>query len=270
MNMCPHCGGSIPETGAPCARCGPDEPAAVMVPASSSSLDEGADATQAASQSPSPPEPAPADAAAGKRLAIAAGVVACAGAGLLSLALFAASPSADRDAAAPAREAAPLVPTAARPAAAPRGGVWSSANQARWVANHQRSVAFEVEADSDVSAWMARVRPRLVVRCLSRTTEVFVFTESAARMEAQDGNHTVRISFDGEPAREERWPDSAEHDALFAPDGEAFARRLARAQRLGFGFTPHNAPPVTVGFTVAGGDEAIATVAKTCGWNPAG
>lgn len=196
--------------------------------------------------------------------------MACAGAGLLSLALFAAAPAADMETVAPKTAGATPVRAAGGTAVSPRGGVWSRANQARWVGNHPRSVAFELEGDNDVSAWMARVRPRLVVRCLSRNTEVFVFTESPARMEAQDENHTVRISFDGEPAHDERWPDSAEHDALFAPDGEAFVRRLVRSKRLRFGFTPHNAPPATVGFTLAGAESAMVTIAQTCGWDLGG
>ena len=69
-----------------------------------------------------------------------------------------------------------------------------------------------------VSIWMNQVRPMLIVRCVSKSPEVFVLTGSAIKMEAQTEDHTVSFSFDDEPDRTERWPDSAEHDALFAPD----------------------------------------------------
>lgn len=141
---------------------------------------------------------------------------------------------------------------------------WSNANQSRWVSNHPRSAAFELPADSDVPVWMRRVEPLLVVRCLAHKAEVFVFTDSPARIEAQDENHTVTVAFDGDGASTERWMDSEEHDALFAPDGAAFARRLARSHTLRFGFTPHNAAPVTVQFTTKGFDAVFERVSKNC------
>ena len=96
---------------------------------------------------------------------------------------------------------------------------WSNANQARWVSNHPKSVAFELAADHDVPVWMRRVQPLLVVRCLAHKADVFVFTDSPARIEPEDENHTVRVAFDDETGTTERWMDSEEHDALFAPDG---------------------------------------------------
>jgi hypothetical protein len=162
-------------------------------------------------------------------------------------------------------QAASVVPAARAPlpAAAPR---WSGENVGRWVGNNRRSIAFELPADNTVAVWMKRVRPLLVVRCLDRTTEVFVYTESAAAIEPQDDEHTVRLAFDDEPAETERWPDAAAHDALFAPDGEAFARRLARAGRLRFSFTPHNAAPVEARFELRGFDKLVDPLARTCRW----
>jgi hypothetical protein len=66
----------------------------------------------------------------------------------------------------------------------------------------------------------------------------------------------------------ERWADSDEHDALFAPDGAGFAQRLQRARTLRFGYTPHNALPVVVHFQVSGLSDLIGPVAKECGWKP--
>jgi hypothetical protein len=109
------------------------------------------------------------------------------------------------------------------------------------------------------------VRPTLVVRCLSRKTEVFVFTETAARIESDDENHTVGLAFDDGPQSVERWPDSEEHDALFAPDSPALATRIASAHHLKFTFTPHNAQPATVNFDLTGADAVVASVKKTCG-----
>jgi hypothetical protein len=141
---------------------------------------------------------------------------------------------------------------------------WSNANQARWVSNHRKSVAFELAADRDVPVWMRRVQPLLVVRCLEKKADVFVYTDSPARIEPEDENHTISIAFDNEAATTQRWMDSEEHDALFAPNGAAFARRLAQSHTLRFGFTPHNAAPVTMQFSTAGFDKILERVAGQC------
>lgn len=147
------------------------------------------------------------------------------------------------------------------------GGPEWTANPGRWVGNARRSLAFEVPSVNKVSVWMRDVRPLLVVRCFRGSTDAFVFTDSAATIEAQTEDHTVRFGFDDEPEARELWPDSAEHDALFAPDGGAFARRLMTARTLRFGFTPHNAPPVTAHFRVSGLRELLAPAAGECGWS---
>ena len=143
---------------------------------------------------------------------------------------------------------------------------WSREDEYRWIANHKRSVAYELEADQQVRVWTTHVRPSLVVRCLNRKTEVFVYTETPSKLESTDGLHSVRLTFDDAAGSEERWPDSAEHDALFAPDGTALARRISSAHHLRFGFSPHNADPVQVDFELGDAATVMSHVAKTCGW----
>jgi len=142
---------------------------------------------------------------------------------------------------------------------------WSNRNQARWVSHQRKSAAFEIEAVRPVAVWMKQVRPTLVVRCMDRRTDVFVYTESAARIEEQDENHTVRVAFDDEAGSHQRWPDSVEHDALFAPDGQAMAQKLLAAHQMRFSFSPHNAAPVTATFEVDGLAKLLEPIAKICG-----
>lgn len=148
--------------------------------------------------------------------------------------------------------------------AAAAGPSWI-ANPA-WVGRARHSVAFELAARNEVQVWMRKVRPVLIVRCMAKGTEAFVFTDSAARMEPQDEDHTVRVQFDNEAVVTDRWPDSQEHDALFARDGAAFAHRLMQARTLEFGFTPHNAEPVVAQFDVAGLAPLLTPAARQCGW----
>ena len=165
-------------------------------------------------------------------------------------------------------EAPERKPSAPAPAPAPPSTVsqkWSSENRTYWVGKQRNAAAFELPAENMVSIWMNQVRPALVVRCMSKSLEVFVFTGSAIKMEAQTEDHTVSFKFDDEPDRTERWPDSAEHDALFAPDQAAFASRLMTARTLRFGYTPHNAEPAVALFQVSGLGEMIEPSAKACG-----
>lgn len=101
---------------------------------------------------------------------------------------------------------------------------------------------------------------------MSKSTQVFVVTESAMKIEPQTEDHTVTFSFDDEPNVTERWPDSDEHDALFAPNGTAFAQRIIHAKAFRFGYTPHNVGPVVAHFSVTGLGPLIEPVAKECGW----
>jgi len=162
----------------------------------------------------------------------------------------------------PSTPTAPAQPVAALPVGAPK---WSTANSAVWVGKDRRAVAFEVNAINRVQVWMRTVRPTLVVRCVARKPEVLVYTNSAAKMETQDEDHSVTFAFDNESMVRDRWPDSAEHDGLFAPDPSQFIERLKSASVLRFGFTPHNSEPVVATFDVAGLDALLAPAAKQCG-----
>jgi hypothetical protein len=143
---------------------------------------------------------------------------------------------------------------------------WLGRRQASWASDGSKTITFELQASDDVPVWMAKVRPQLIVRCVSRTTEVFVALGSAASVEQQSGRHTVQIQFDDDPVIVQQWSDSESSHELFAPDGLLLTRVLADARRLRFGYTPFNAAPVVADFSVEGFDELAPIVAKTCGW----
>ena len=144
---------------------------------------------------------------------------------------------------------------------------WNRVTDGRWVSARGQTAAFEVSATGRVHVWTRDVTPVLVVRCEKGNTEAFVFTQSAAQMEPQDGDHTVQIAFDGSKPASHRWPDSAEHDALFARNSLEFTRQLTQARTLQFGFTPHNAGPVVATFVLDGLEPLLASSAKQCGWH---
>jgi hypothetical protein len=163
-------------------------------------------------------------------------------------------------------------PTATRPTPAPAPvtpGVavskWKQADR-DWLWNVRKGAAFELRAENRVAIWQGITQPSLVIRCEPGRIQTFVFTASALQIEPEDENHTVRITFDEEPESTERWADSNDHDALFAPDGPAFARRLMQARTLKFGYTPHNAARAVAEFHVTGLEAIIAPAAKQCHW----
>ncbi len=146
------------------------------------------------------------------------------------------------------------------------GPTWVGNRRANVGRDGSKTIAFELAARNDVGVWMKRVQPLLIVRCLARTTEVFVAIGSAASIEQQADSHTVHLQFDDAEAVAEPWSDSVSSQELYAPDGVTFARRLARAGTLRFGFTPYNSGPVVAEFDVRGFDQLVGLVAGTCGW----
>ena len=161
----------------------------------------------------------------------------------------------------------PPVASAHAPATAPPAvhAAWSAANREHYVGSKRKGVAFELPADNRISVWTRTVQPALVVRCIAGRVDAFVVTDSAAKIEAGTDDHTVAYSFDGAPDTTERWPDSSEHDALFAPEGSQFAMRIAAARTMRFGFTPHNAAAATTTFQVDGLASLMESSAKECG-----
>jgi hypothetical protein len=118
----------------------------------------------------------------------------------------------------------------------------------------------------DIHVWAGQARTTLVVQCLSRRTDAYVVLGTSAKFEDDDLHRTVRVQWDEEPERVQQWKVSESAHELFAPDGMAFVRQLAKVNRLRFGFTPFNAQPVTVDFAVQGFDQLAGLVASTCGW----
>jgi hypothetical protein len=143
---------------------------------------------------------------------------------------------------------------------------WSTENRAYWIGNRRQASAFEVRSENIVPIWMNQVRPTLVVRCVAGQVDVFVVTGSALKIEPQTEDHTVKVGLDDTAVASALWPDSAEHNALFAPDGAAMLPRLVASKTLRFGYTPHNASPVTAVFNVAGLAPLLEPAARDCAW----
>jgi hypothetical protein len=206
--------------------------------------------------------------AAGARREILVVAATLAGAALLTMAfmLVRRVPS-DTVSAAPASES-PRPSRSSTPSASAPPAVtpsWSTEHKARWLGG-ERGAAWELDADEVVQTWFGPSHPLLVVRCTSRTMDAIVYTGSPMMIEPHVDGKTVRVTVDNEETSTERWMDADHRDALFAPDGAAFAQRLLHATTLQFSYTPHNFSPVVARFHVAGLAPLIQHSARECGW----
>jgi hypothetical protein len=280
-NVCDRCGREIPESATACD-CGDRAPIAahdageaaagvVGDAPPATAIDAPAHgerqitliATEPISDESFPDEHTPAKDRSTPRtlLMIAGGVLV--GAAVTLGALAARGSSSDATVSQPAAATpSPAAPAAPKPAFT---HTWNSANR-EWIGDHRNAAAFELLSETTVPIWQRQAQPILVVRCMSKRIEAFVFIESAAQIEPDDDRHTVRFRFDDGPEVTERWADSEEHDALFAPAGAAFAKKLTQARSLTFSYRPHNAPRVATEFHVSGLGDLIHPVAARCGW----
>jgi hypothetical protein len=154
-------------------------------------------------------------------------------------------------------------PTVVESAPAP---TWTGQREAAWAHDGSKTITFELQAVHDVPVWASRARPVLVVRCLSRATNTFVVLGTSTKFEDDTLRRTIRVQWDDGPATVQQWEVSDSAHELFAPDGVAFVRQLAKANHLRFGFTPFNAQPVTAEFVVQGFNQLAGLIANTCGW----
>jgi hypothetical protein len=261
MNRCTRCLREISESESICDRCAHEASDPV----------DGQPTLQRVLENGQPAEAKVAGAAqaaaTSKRLAVVAAVAAIAFGGTVTFALLSGSGPAPR-APEPAPSAGPAAPTAA-PSTTPAAPdvvaapAWKA--NPEWVGFRKRAVAFELPAVDRVQVWLRKAHPYLVVRCVDKQLAAFLYMESQAQIEPQDEKHTVRLRIDDGPEATERWQDSDEHDALFAPDSAAFVEQLSSARVVRIGYRPHNSPAVVAEFHVAGLGDLLAPAATLCG-----
>jgi hypothetical protein len=76
----------------------------------------------------------------------------------------------------------------------------------------------------------------------------------------------MSIRLDQNEPFEYEWRISTTHDALFAPNPENIALRIAKANTMRFRFAPYNFAPQVVRFDVHGLEPMLAEVRKACDW----
>jgi hypothetical protein len=146
---------------------------------------------------------------------------------------------------------------------------WVVPRRVGYARDGSRLLTLQVEALRDIQVSRQNIRPILAVRCLSKSTEVFVALGTSASIEAGDTNR-VTVQLDDQTPSAQQWLRTDTYQELFAPDGVTLARQLVGASLMRFTFTPFNSKAVVAEFNVKGFDQHVATVARTCGWPGAG
>jgi hypothetical protein len=171
----------------------------------------------------------------------------------------------------------PSPSTAVAPGSPPPAPLSSPPTEGQWRIREDKSpmdgsktVVISRDAENDIETWLASKRPTLIVRCHERKTEAYVVTGTAASVEYGADTHTVRVRFDAAKPITQHWGASTDDNALFAPNGIEFAKKLVSSKSLVFEFTPFNASPAVAHFRLEGLGPYLQKAASACGWQMPG
>ena len=130
------------------------------------------------------------------------------------------------------------------------------------------TVFLKLLAENSIKNWINDTSlPFLIIRCLENKTDVYINTGVSANPELGLYNQfTVRIRFDDKKAFKQRWSESTDGKAMFAPKPIALAREINKSSRMLFQFTPYNSDPQIVEFDVENVEDFLKEVASTCNW----
>lgn len=132
-----------------------------------------------------------------------------------------------------------------------------------------KTVTINLYAINEISGYPSKsFRPVLYIRCKENKTEVFINIGVSANPEYGLYNKfTVRIRLDDNKFLKQRWSESTNGEALFAPKAISLARKLNKSKRMLFEFTPYNSNSQLAEFDVQGLEPYLKELSKTCNWN---
>ena len=131
-----------------------------------------------------------------------------------------------------------------------------------------RTVVLKLDAENVIQGWPDNTElPYMIIRCKENKTELYIRTGMSAMPEYGLYNeNTVRIRVDDNKPYKERWSESTDNEALFAPNAIGLAKKLNKAERMLFEFTPYNSNSQLAEFDVRGLNYYLSEIADTCNW----
>ena len=128
-----------------------------------------------------------------------------------------------------------------------------------------QTVVLRLEAESQISGWLATFTPVLMLRCQEHKVEAFVNVGMQQDVEYGTDNSTVRIRFDSDRSQTQEMSHSTDGEALFFRHPIEMIAAMMQHDKMVFGFTPFNASPVETTFDLRGLEEAAKPLLQTCG-----
>lgn len=120
------------------------------------------------------------------------------------------------------------------------------------------------DAENDIEGHWRATRPILCLQAEGGKIDVIVRVGIAAQPEYGSINRaTVRIRFDNGKPITQRWLESTDNEAFFAPNPTELINQLTKAKTFLFEFTPFRKAETVATFDLTGINEQIGRVRKT-------
>ena len=129
-----------------------------------------------------------------------------------------------------------------------------------------RSISLHLSAVESLQTRYGQAHPSIVIRCRDSRTDVFVVAGTMLQSDYYSAAIPVRTRFDGAAAKRERWNESDNREAAFAPRPISFAKALAAADSFFIELSLLDSGAQTAVFAVAGLQQELPKVAKACDW----
>jgi type VI secretion system protein VasI len=128
-----------------------------------------------------------------------------------------------------------------------------------------QTVILYLKAEKEISGWLTDYTPVLYIRCKEHELDLFIDVGMSQDVEYGATDYsTVRIRLDSEEAQTLKMGHSTDGESLFSLDPESWIEAMMHHDKMVFGFTPFNAPPVETNFDLRGLSEAIDPLLEAC------
>ena len=151
---------------------------------------------------------------------------------------------------------------------APNIGKWTI-SRSNSLMDDSKTVVISLDAENNISAYPNKsVIPELIIICKENKTQLYIDVKVSPNPEYGLYNKsTVRIRLDDNKFLKQRWSESTNGEALFAPKAISLARKLNKSRTMLFEFTPYNSNSQLAEFDVRGLEPYLKELSKTCNWN---
>ena len=150
---------------------------------------------------------------------------------------------------------------ATAPPLTPSDPTWSVSESTNPI-DDSPTVIVSLDASSPTASGL-RGRPSLILRCKSKSTDLYINWNDF--LGSDEIAVTTRVG--REPASKRSWGLSTDNEASFYPGQPiAFIKKLMEVDTLVAVTTPYNESPMTAVFAVTGLSAEIEPLRKACGW----